>query len=111
MSADNEAKTHMMFIGWNEFKHRAIAETMAVRHSLRDTASELRYQVERLGYLALEPGAKPGKLVSNRSIMLNDACDRGIWDLANNPRWLFSVWMDREIPNRFWGTYTGDFLN
>jgi glutaminyl-tRNA synthetase len=40
--------------------------------SLRDAATETRYQFERLAYFALDKDSKPGKLVFNRTITLKD---------------------------------------
>jgi glutaminyl-tRNA synthetase len=40
--------------------------------SLKDVTGELRYQFERLGYFAIDPDTKPGKLVFNRTITLKD---------------------------------------
>jgi len=40
--------------------------------SLGEAQPELRYQFERLGYFALDPDSRPGKLVFNRTITLRD---------------------------------------
>ncbi|MGB8356909.1 MAG: glutamine--tRNA ligase [Chthoniobacteraceae bacterium] len=40
--------------------------------SMADAKPELRYQFERLAYLALDPDSQPGKLVFNRTITLKD---------------------------------------
>ncbi|MEP6686115.1 MAG: glutamine--tRNA ligase, partial [Verrucomicrobiota bacterium] len=40
--------------------------------SLGEAIVELRYQFERLGYFALDPESRPGKLVFNRTITLRD---------------------------------------
>jgi glutaminyl-tRNA synthetase len=40
--------------------------------SLAEAKPELRYQFERLGYFALDPDSRPGKLVFNRTIGLRD---------------------------------------
>ena len=40
--------------------------------SLAEANPELRYQFERLGYFALDPDSRPGKLVFNRTIGLRD---------------------------------------
>jgi glutaminyl-tRNA synthetase len=40
--------------------------------SLADADPNERYQFERLGYFALDPDSKPGKLVFNRTITLKD---------------------------------------
>jgi glutaminyl-tRNA synthetase len=40
--------------------------------SLADADPTVRYQFERLGYFALDPDSKPGKLVFNRTITLKD---------------------------------------
>ena len=40
--------------------------------SLADAKAEVRYQFERLGYFALDPDSKPGKLVFNRTVTLKD---------------------------------------
>jgi len=40
--------------------------------SLGEAQPELRYQFERLGYFALDPDSRPGKLVFNRTITLPD---------------------------------------
>jgi glutaminyl-tRNA synthetase len=40
--------------------------------SLAEANPETRYQFERLGYFALDPDSKPGKLVLNRTITLKD---------------------------------------
>jgi glutaminyl-tRNA synthetase len=40
--------------------------------SLADAAADMRYQFERLGYFALDPDSKPGKVVFNRTITLKD---------------------------------------
>ncbi len=40
--------------------------------SVKGAKPELRYQFERLGYFALDPDTKPGKLVFNRTITLKD---------------------------------------
>jgi glutaminyl-tRNA synthetase len=40
--------------------------------SLADADPNVRYQFERLGYFALDPDSKPGKLVFNRTITLKD---------------------------------------
>ncbi len=48
--------------------------TAKLEPSLRDASPELRYQFERLAYVALDPvDSKPGKLVFNRTITLKDA--------------------------------------
>ncbi len=44
--------------------------------SLKDAKLELRYQFERLGYFALDPDTKPGKLVFNRTITLKDTWEK-----------------------------------
>lgn len=41
--------------------------------SLTDAKPELRYQFERLCYVALDADSQPGKLVFNRTITLKDA--------------------------------------
>jgi glutaminyl-tRNA synthetase len=40
--------------------------------SLGEAKPELRYQFERLGYFALDPDSRPGRLVFNRTITLRD---------------------------------------
>jgi glutaminyl-tRNA synthetase len=40
--------------------------------SLKEALPEARYQFERLGYFALDPDTKPGKLAFNRTITLKD---------------------------------------
>jgi glutaminyl-tRNA synthetase len=40
--------------------------------SLGEADPSVRYQFERLGYFALDPDSKPGKLVFNRTITLKD---------------------------------------
>jgi glutaminyl-tRNA synthetase len=40
--------------------------------ALRDAQPERRYQFERLGYFALDPDTRPGRLVFNRTITLKD---------------------------------------
>ena len=40
--------------------------------SLADADPKVRYQFERLGYFALDPDSRPGKLVFNRTITLKD---------------------------------------
>ena len=40
--------------------------------SLKDADPDVRYQFERLGYFALDPDSRPGKLVFNRTITLKD---------------------------------------
>ncbi|HEV2805534.1 MAG TPA: glutamine--tRNA ligase/YqeY domain fusion protein [Chthoniobacterales bacterium] len=40
--------------------------------SLAEADPEVRYQFERLGYFALDPDSKPGRLVFNRTITLKD---------------------------------------
>jgi glutaminyl-tRNA synthetase len=40
--------------------------------SLAQADPEVRYQFERLGYFALDPDSKPGRLVFNRTITLKD---------------------------------------
>ena len=40
--------------------------------SLRDAKPELRYQFERLAYIALDLDSQPGKPVFNRTITLKD---------------------------------------
>ena len=40
--------------------------------SLKDADPKVRYQFERLGYFALDPDSRPGKLVFNRTITLKD---------------------------------------
>ena len=48
--------------------------TAKLEPSLADAKPELRYQFERLAYVALDPiDSKPGKLVFNRTITLKDA--------------------------------------
>ena len=41
--------------------------------SLGEAKPELRYQFERLGYFALDPDSRPGKLILNRVITLRDS--------------------------------------
>ena len=40
--------------------------------ALKEAKLELRYQFERLAYVALDPDSQPGKLVFNRTITLKD---------------------------------------
>ena len=48
--------------------------TAKLEPSLADASPELRYQFERLAYVAHDPNdSKPGKLVFNRTITLKDA--------------------------------------
>jgi glutaminyl-tRNA synthetase len=44
--------------------------------SLKNADPGLRYQFERLAYVALDPDSQPGKLVFNRTITLKDAWER-----------------------------------
>ena len=46
--------------------------TARLEPSLKDARPELRYQFERLAYLALDKDSRPGKLVFNRAITLKD---------------------------------------
>ena len=43
-----------------------------VEPSLKDAPPGMRYQFERLGYFAVDPEAKPGALVFNRTVTLKD---------------------------------------
>jgi glutaminyl-tRNA synthetase len=52
--------------------HSLETVTAKCESSLKDTKAELHYQFERIGYFALDPDAKPGKLVFNRTITLKD---------------------------------------
>ena len=46
--------------------------TAKVEPSLANAESGARYQFERLGYFAVDPDAKPGALVFNRTVSLRD---------------------------------------
>jgi glutaminyl-tRNA synthetase len=52
--------------------HSLEVVTAKCEPSLAEAKPELRYQFERLGYFALDPDSRPGKLVFNRTIGLRD---------------------------------------
>jgi glutaminyl-tRNA synthetase len=52
--------------------HSLEVVTAKCEPSLGEAKPELRYQFERLGYFALDPDSRPGKLVFNRTIGLRD---------------------------------------
>ena len=52
--------------------HSLAVVTAKCEPSLGEAKPELRYQFERLAYFALDPDARPNKLVFNRTITLRD---------------------------------------
>ncbi len=52
--------------------HSLEVVTAKCEPSLGEAKPELRYQFERLGYFALDPDSRPGRLVFNRTITLRD---------------------------------------
>jgi glutaminyl-tRNA synthetase len=53
--------------------HSLEVVTAQCEPSLAEARPELRYQFERLGYFALDPDSRPGRLVFNRTISLKDS--------------------------------------
>ncbi|HEU5395985.1 MAG TPA: glutamine--tRNA ligase, partial [Verrucomicrobiae bacterium] len=56
--------------------HSLDVVTAKLEPSLRDARPELRYQFERLAYVALDPDSRAEKLVFNRTITLKDTWAR-----------------------------------
>jgi glutaminyl-tRNA synthetase len=63
--ADGDFKKHLN-------PHSLEVLTAKLEPSLAAAVPETRYQLERLGYLALDPDTTPGRLVFNRTITLKD---------------------------------------